>query len=437
MHSKMKNNFLLVFLLCFITKISYSQKNNPEQVIITYGLYFLDTNTSQMTSIKNTVTKESDFVIAHEIDVNRKNKIQVTIDEVTSITEENEPQTIETLAYFGRGLSEEQMLALQNSNYLITLTFAFTPDLTIQSLNQINSLLLKIANINKTIIYDPETRETFTKEYWDSTRINNADEVSKHITIHLYQFEKEYCRAITLGLYKYGLPDIYINNLSCSNGNEASYLINLIAQLLVEKTILPTEGEYKIDIEAITNETIKTKYIDYLKDNAKKKAKVTLEKGNWEEGDPENSLLEIVFPKNNPQIKQNEVFKDLFGKADYVTSLKHDKKLLEVSEKAKLKLPELKEEFSAGLSVNSSLLMKFKFEDETGLSEWMWVEIIKLEKDTITGLLSNEPYYLKNIKLGEEVTKKAYEMFDYILYLPDGTYEGNETGKIIEQMNKK
>ena len=36
----------------------------------------------------------------------------------------------------------------------------------------------------------------------------------------------------------------------------------------------------------------------------------------------------------------------------------------------------------------------------------------------------------------KEVKKNVYDMFDYILFLPDGSYEGNETGKIIEKMNK-
>ena len=156
----------------------------------------------------------------------------------------------------------------------------------------------------------------------------------------------------------------------------------------------------------------------------------------WEEGDPNNNIVEIAFPEKNPQIQQNEVFKELFGKDETIVLLTHDEELIRTSEKAKEKIPDLYALFSSGLPIDTSLQMKFNFADETGENEWMWVEIIKWEKDTITGILNNEPYYIKNVKLGQEIQKNVYDMFDYILFLPDGSYEGNETGKIIEKMNQ-
>lgn len=40
-------------------------------------------------------------------------------------------------------------------------------------------------------------------------------------------------------------------------------------------------------------------------------------------------------------------------------------------------------------------------------AEKMWVKIINIQKGIFTGILDNEPYYLKSIKVGEAITFKA------------------------------
>ncbi len=52
------------------------------------------------------------------------------------------------------------------------------------------------------------------------------------------------------------------------------------------------------------------------------------------------------------------------------------------------------------------------------------------------GLLKNEPYNIPGLKGGSEVTIEQEEVFDYIRRFPDGTEEGNETGKLILQFQK-
>jgi len=105
--------------------------------------------------------------------------------------------------------------------------------------------------------------------------------------------------------------------------------------------------------------------------------------------------------------------------------------LLEASKRAKETTLKFKDDFNKGFPVGTALLIKFPFSNLAGENEWMWVEVIKWEGDTVTGLLQNEPQMVTNVKIGEEVTKDFDEMFDYILYHPDGTNEGNETGEII------
>jgi len=45
----------------------------------------------------------------------------------------------------------------------------------------------------------------------------------------------------------------------------------------------------------------------------------------------------------------------------------------------------------------------------------------------------NEPFSIPNLHGGQSVEVSEAEVFDYIRKFPDGTQEGNETGKVIER----
>ena len=70
--------------------------------------------------------------------------------------------------------------------------------------------------------------------------------------------------------------------------------------------------------------------------------------------------------------------------------------------------------------------------DDEG-NEWMWIEVLRWDDDHLNGVLQNDPFHIKDLKEGAKVSVKVGDAFDYILYHSDGTMEGNETGKLIEQ----
>jgi uncharacterized protein YegJ (DUF2314 family) len=51
----------------------------------------------------------------------------------------------------------------------------------------------------------------------------------------------------------------------------------------------------------------------------------------------------------------------------------------------------------------------------------------------ITGILQNEPHYVKRLRAGSHVLIKPEEVFDYVYYKADGAKEGNETGRLMQQ----
>ena len=344
---------------------------------------------------------------------------------------------LEYLKYSSYGLTDREKKRLQKSNHALILDFTSNKEDLISSIKNTNDFIFNLIKNKEAVVYDPETRETFGKEYWKENRLisNESVNLANHITIHFYQ-KDEFCRAITLGMLKFGLPDIVIEDLSCNSGVELASFINLIAQTLFEKQTLEKDGVLKLDIKTIKNETLKSILLSDLFENATKQAEVRLVESELEEGDPENRLIEIAFSSDNPQIEHNETMTKLFGSEDKISMLKHDDKLEAASERAKTKIPKLKKLFLDGLPLNSHLLIKFPFDNKDGEREWMWVEITKWKADIIDGLLQNEPRLIPTLKAGQKVSKNINDMFDYILFKPDGSQEGNETGKIIMKNQK-
>ncbi|XLS29141.1 DUF2314 domain-containing protein [Flavobacteriaceae bacterium M23B6Z8] len=426
----------IVLFVCFICRSQEASVSAlaTNKILIEYAIYFLD---DQLISVETatTVTKKwfPDIEIIDELpDPENVKGIRMSFKGITEVKKHYPPADMEYLKYTALGLSEPEKKALQNSNYVLLVGVIAEHEKQVEALSKVNELVLKLIGEKKAVIYDVETRETLSKDYWKTHRlISNASiDISKHITIHFYP-TGEYCRAITLGMFKFGLPDICIEELSCKSDLALGSFINLTAQTLWETNKLHADGKLVLDINAIQNEVVKDKFLSDAYENAFKKASVTLKEGTRQEGDPENRLLEISFPGENPQIQHDEVLKKVFGFKDEVVSIAHDEEILKASKKAKAKIPELYKLFSSGMPVNMALLMKFPFESEYDGTEWMWVEITRWNENKVHGLLQNDPAYIKDLKSGQKVTKNVNDMFDYILYKPDGTSEGNETGKIM------
>jgi uncharacterized protein YegJ (DUF2314 family) len=103
------------------------------------------------------------------------------------------------------------------------------------------------------------------------------------------------------------------------------------------------------------------------------------------------------------------------------------------SEAARKRLPELRKRFTAGLKPGEVLLLKAPFKTPEGKNEWMWVEVSIWKADgTIESILQNDPFQIPDLKSGARVRVKEAEIFDYLFTKPNGTVEGNETGKLIQ-----
>jgi uncharacterized protein YegJ (DUF2314 family) len=347
------------------------------------------------------------------------------------------PPDPEMLKLFGRGLTPADRDALRKATHAIVLEFEHPQKDAWRALRQAAEVTAAAARSTGGWAWDEMTREMFTAAEWERRRIASWTEpvpdVSDHIVIHFYK-QGEYVRAISLGMAKFGLPDIVMDDITWSLQRPVTNTITLLGQALVEGTPLAQGGTLHLDIRKIRNAALRDANLDTLKFPDAGAARLLLLDGDRDEGDPDNRLIEIAFdsyPGNDSHAKREAMLDALFGSTDEIQMVDHDARVLEASRKARERLPELRAAFNAGLAPGELILVKAPFPTDSGGNEWMWVEVTRWNGDAIHGTLRNEPNLIRDLHAGQMVDVNESDVFDYIRRKPDGSQEGNTTAALL------
>lgn len=352
------------------------------------------------------------------------------------------PPDMQQIRYFGRGLSQQQSEQLQLAKLALVVEFRMPASPTYAGLRAADRLLAEVAEQTKGLIWDEETREIFTPAAWRERHIDgwqgDIPNVVKHTVIHAYQGDK-LLRGITLGMAKFGLPDVVMNDYPRSNSGQAGNLIAALSQSLVEGAQIGPRSNFTLDLAQIRHEAARATQQAQLTDNARGAAQLYFTKGKLEEGDPQNRLLEFYFdhyPGPDRYARQTALFTTLYGFNDGIMMIRHDDAILAASQAAKARLPALREAFNAGLRTGEYIMVKAPFATPEDGNEWMWVEVTQWDGKEITGLLNNEPANVPALHSGQIVKVNMDDVFDYIRYDGQGNEEGNESGKLISQQRE-
>jgi len=352
------------------------------------------------------------------------------------------PPDLGSLQYSGRGLSAEQGRALQRAEQALRLDFAHPSRLGLVAYRRSLQLTEDLARETRGLIWDEETREVFTPEEWHKRRLLTWDgelpQVTLHTVIHAYQSDR-LLRAITLGMSKFGLPDVVVQDFPRSGNATVGSLINALAQVLVEGYALPRAGEAELDLRAIRHRDARELQLKSLLDAAKAQARLHLAAGQWEAGDPRNRLIEIRFDRYegpDTYARQQALLHALYGTQDAVKYVSHSDQLEAASRAAVAKLPQMRDRFRRGLKPGEVLLVKAPFATSQGGTEWMWVEVTAWSGEQITAVLQNTPFNVPSLRAGQSVKVRQSELFDYLYRDGNGREEGNTTGAIIAKMQE-
>jgi uncharacterized protein YegJ (DUF2314 family) len=386
-------------------------------------------------------TKKTDLKLVDEIAKDPK-AMFIRARVPKSAQKEYAPPDVESLKYFGRGLTQEQEHALQKSDEVLILDFAHPKEQVWTALRSANEIVEEIARKASGLVWDEETREIFSPDAWHTRRLalwsDGVPNVSSESVIHSYP-TGEYVRAVTLGMAKLGLPDVVIEDFSWGTDDQVGNLINLFCQSMAEGGTIKRSGEFKLDLRAIRNATVRDVQLKSLKPEAAGAACLTLKHGEWEEGDPKNRLIELAPDKytgGDVHAKLDSMIASFFESEDSLFEVQHNEELLAASAKARSKLPELRSAFIAGLQPSEFIDLKAPFHTPDGGTEWMWVEVTSWKGDKIKGLLDNDPSFISDLHAGQVVEIQQEDVFDYIRHYPDKRIEGNTTSDIIRRISE-
>lgn len=348
----------------------------------------------------------------------------------------------EEMSYAMTDLSEDEIKSLPKTKSSLTFVFFGTQLNVLNKQRAINQFVYAMMENKKAIAYDLSTVEFFGPVAWKEHRIENLKDENPNMTgqvnMHVYR-EDEFCRVITMGMSKFALPEISVKNFTCSDSNPFGNLVNAAIQTLYENPFINGDSTLTVDLRKIRNKELQNFLVSNLKAEANQLATINLRSVEPEEGDNPSPQLLIAFTdaeKGSPQMEANAVIDSLFGWEDAIDYTAHDEELLKASGQAKRQLPKLKKLFLAGLEPGYSIMVKVPFKTPSGGNEWMWVEVTKWKTSKMEGILQNEPFEIPDLKVGTLVNYDEADIFDYLLNKPDGSYEGNETGKIIEKRER-
>lgn len=457
----MRGRFALLIILCAgVSSCSRPGKsvatpNEPyfpagvpmtDSIHFTYSVYLLPGHSKGKQSITfsdqllNTQYKGLNLAkeIPDQADHLERSFVSVHLED--KVQENYAPPTLESLRYRGEGLSVQQKGQLQKSREAIILQFAYPKEHVWDSLFSATHLAEDLARKTGGLILDEETRQVFTPEAWHTRRLaswtGNMPELANQFTIDIYP-TNEYMRAITLGMTKFGLPDLVIQEIPHSSTKQVKDLSDIFAQTMAEGAIVPSSRKFKLDICSIRNDHLRNSELKSLQEHASGTACLLLKAGKREEGDPENRLMELsaeLYSGPDPHARQDNMLSSLFGWEDIAHNVEHTPEVLAERNRERAKLPELHRAFDAGLQPGEYIQVKAPFTVPGQGHEWMWVEITRWSGKTITGTLQNEPVDIRDLHAGQVVHVHEDNVFDYIRSYPDKHTEGNTTGKILELM---
>jgi uncharacterized protein YegJ (DUF2314 family) len=350
------------------------------------------------------------------------------------------PPDAESMKYRGKGLSAEEQEQLPKSHFVAVFELVGPGARAAKDYRQGLEVGKALASKLGGILWDDDTRGAYNLQSWQERLESwqgDVPKIQQHITIDAYR-EGELIRMVSLGMLKFGLPDLVVSQAAESDTRSLGNLMNAVMQRMVERRAVDAPGHIHLSLDEITNASAKKALDSNVFPNATRKLDVELLLAKPDKGDAENRLLELRFPgEGGEQERQAAAVAALFGSNDSITHVRHDDQMLELSARARKKAFGYRARYAKGPPFGEHLSVKAPFETSSGGSEWMWVEVVKWNGNTITGILDNDPFEVPTLKAGARVEVPADKIFDYLLTRADGSEEGNETGKLMLAREKE
>lgn len=351
--------------------------------------------------------------------------------------EDLDPIDEDLLPYIARSLTPEERKSLMKARQATVLSFRIPFEQRYEALLAATRFAHQVASEQGAFLWDSETREYFSPKGWKELRLDGwsggVPFVPAHIVLHVYQ-DGDGLRLISLGMAKFGLPDLVAEKVPQSLSEEMGRLVNSVAQLLAEGLVLSADGTMDVELAKLKDARLKGQLEARIQKGASRRVKLQALAARRDRGDPENPLLELGFPGSGElHARQVAALDAVFGRRpDPTTAVAPgDPELEEVARKARARLLALRARVERGLRPPEELMLKAGFKTDDGNLEFMWFEVTSWQAGSWRGTLANEPNDVSRLRLGSPVSVPEAEVVDYLYMSPAGIREGGESSRIL------
>lgn len=254
----------------------------------------------------------------------------------------------------------------------------------------------------------------------------------RHLVVQLYRQEDGTARMLTLGMVRFGSPDLALRGAAMADAESLSLVMNAAASKIAA-------GTNALPLSVTLEDVAKMAGVpprDLSTEPARSQPAVldTIEPARTE-GDPDNELAELVPRGGVSGEAWASVIGGLLRRAPQVSFAAFDAELSAIATRSRRELPDVVKRFERGAG---TLFLKGPFSGagDAG-TEWMWIEVRRCDARACTGPLTNTPTLATNLAEGKAASVSRAEAADWLLRLPDGGAEGGESIRALERRGAK
>ncbi|MCR9162641.1 MAG: DUF2314 domain-containing protein [Nannocystaceae bacterium] len=316
----------------------------------------------------------------------------------------------------GVGLDADEAAQLRDATHLLALKFEAQAGSLAQLYAEAQRIVGEIARQSGGVPFDVATGEAFGSAAWTArTSLDPSKGLAGHYRIDVVP-SGGLMRLSTAGLVKFGLPEIFVEEVPGSVLDRMKTYIGAVAVAMHRETALSEPGVVPLGGGRVA----------------------TLMQPTARSGDgAEGRLVELFFPGSGGSFaRQHRVLDDVLGRANDDTTYLHsltDPELLRSAARARKEVVEILPEFAAGSTVPGDLLLvKVEFPSPQGV-ESMWVDVTGWDGQSVVGILQNQPRDILELSLGQRVRAPIESVCDYLLQRSDGSRVGDYEAAIFER----
>lgn len=315
------------------------------------------------------------------------------------------------LASSSLGVSAADRAAIARSVDPIIVRLSAPPREAARSLHDVERFLACLADSMQGLIWDDGAKILYGRTGFRQRRLDTWTQDRPPIAAELAIRQLPHgdgLRTVSMGLGKLGLPDIVVDGHPQFLAGDVLWLINRVAEAIYDDPKLVRAGKIVID------------GVD-----------IPLVAARRESSDSDNRLVALGL---GDATHQAAVFAKLSGQKPEkeVTAEVDDPELAAIQKKAQARLAALAGELRPEPPAGTLLAVKGMFTADDGRVEWMWVEVKRWDGGKMTGILTNDPFYVKTLHEGDKVSVEQAQVADYVFKRRGAAAEGGDSDKVIE-----